>query len=199
MTASCRLGFPALIAANRFYKVSAMPGQSTTLLQKLFAERAIIPLVIAWYCVAYLMQSPLIFTDSFGEDQAGFCGARKFTSVLLLASYEVSVIVVFAGGMALTGVYYFRLAKWLRQNQSISNQESVSYTRSLMIVMKVETLLPLIAEMPTAILTAGQMVLPELPMWLTRVLVGPYWFASCVNPWLTIFMSSGGVEGEINY
>jgi hypothetical protein len=53
-------------------------------------------------------------------------------------------------------------------------------------VMKIETILPLLSEMPTAVLTAGQMILPELPMWLTRILIAPYWFSSCANPWLTI-------------
>jgi hypothetical protein len=65
-------------------------------------------------------------------------------------------------------------------------QESVAYTRSLMRVMHIETILPLLTESPVIILTAGQMVLPELPMWGTRLLVAPYWIAMCVMPWLTI-------------
>lgn len=122
MTASCRLGFPGLIAANRYYAISEMPGQSGNFVRKLFSEQGTVPLVIGWYCIAYLIQSPLIVTDSFGEDEAGYCGAKKFISISLLVSYEFSVIAVFAGGIGLTTFYYFRLAKWLRHNQTVSNR-----------------------------------------------------------------------------
>jgi hypothetical protein len=53
-------------------------------------------------------------------------------------------------------------------------------------VMKIETILPLLTESPVIILTGGQMFLPVLPMWLTRLLVAPYWLAACSTPWLTI-------------
>jgi hypothetical protein len=114
-----------MIAANRFYKISALPGQSSnrcSIGRTLFAERMVLPLIIGWYCFAYLLNLPLIITNSFGGDEAGFCGARKFTSIELLASYEMSILVAFVTAYLLAGIYYYRLAQWLHQHQSVENQ-----------------------------------------------------------------------------
>ena len=124
MTGSTRFGFPALIAANRFYKISAMPGQSTnscSIGRTVFADRMIIPLIIGWFCFDYLLNFPLIITHSFGEDETGFCGARKFTSIELLASYQMVCLGIFVLAYVLAGVYYYRLSKWLHQHQSVDN------------------------------------------------------------------------------
>jgi hypothetical protein len=65
---------------------------------------------------------PLFIYHSFGEDEAGICGTKKFTSVVKLMSYELSILVVFVTGYSLTGVYYYQLTKFLRNNQSADNQ-----------------------------------------------------------------------------
>jgi hypothetical protein len=124
-TCTCRFGFPALIAANRYYKISVLPSTQASkcsIGQKLFAEQMIMPLMVAWFCFAYSINLPLIIYHSFGEDEVGICGAKKFTSVVKLMSYELSILVVFVTGNSLTGVYYYLLAKWLRKNQSVDNQ-----------------------------------------------------------------------------
>uniref|UniRef100_A0A914VIM7 G protein-coupled receptor n=1 Tax=Plectus sambesii TaxID=2011161 RepID=A0A914VIM7_9BILA len=109
-----------------------------------------------------------MLNDAFGEDPSGFCGTKKFTSVPLLLSYEFTVILIFFGSLLITGIYYYRLIKWLKDKEAsirrrsvAYNNESIDYTSGVMRVMKIVTLLPLFTMTPTAILTAGQMILPR--------------------------------------
>uniref|UniRef100_A0A914X084 G-protein coupled receptors family 1 profile domain-containing protein n=1 Tax=Plectus sambesii TaxID=2011161 RepID=A0A914X084_9BILA len=187
-TGTCSFGFPALIAAERYYKISAV-SQSTALSigRAMFAERTTLPLIVGWYFLSVTLNLPLMLNDAFGEDPGGFCGAKKFTSVRLLLSYEFSVMLVFVGSLIITAIYYYRLVKWLKSHATIRNsKESVDYTTGVMRVTKIVTLLPLFTVTPVAILSAGQMILPVTPMWINRLLVTPYFLSSAANSWLTI-------------
>uniref|UniRef100_A0A914V819 G-protein coupled receptors family 1 profile domain-containing protein n=1 Tax=Plectus sambesii TaxID=2011161 RepID=A0A914V819_9BILA len=131
---------------------------------------------------------PLMLNDAFGEDPSGFCGAKKFTSIPLLLGYEFTVVFAYFGSLAVTGIYYYRLAKWLKRHQTIpsGNRHEVDYTRAIMRVMKIVTLMPAFLDGPVMILTATQMLLPEMPMWINRALCLSYFLSSAANPWLTI-------------
>lgn len=106
-----------------------------------------IPLMVGWFFFAAFLNLPLMLTNAFGEDPSGFCGAKKFTSVPLLLSYEMSIIFMFAGSLIVTGIYYYRALKWLKQHHSqniaTNHKEIVAYTRGILRVMKIVTLLPL--------------------------------------------------------
>jgi hypothetical protein len=52
-------------------------------------------------------------------------------------------------------------------------------------LMKIGTILPLLTETPVVLLTACQVI---LPMWVSRLLVAPYFIPMCAIPWLTISM-----------
>uniref|UniRef100_A0A914V7F9 G-protein coupled receptors family 1 profile domain-containing protein n=1 Tax=Plectus sambesii TaxID=2011161 RepID=A0A914V7F9_9BILA len=154
----------------------------------IFSERATIPLIVSWFFIAAISNLPLMLNDAFGEDPSGFCGAKKFTSIPLLLGYEFSVIFAFVGSMAVTGIYYYHLTKWLKKHQTVptGNHQEVDYTRAIMRVMKIVTLMPVLLDGPVVILSAGQMLLPKMPMWINRALVMPYFLSSAANPWLTI-------------
>ena len=110
----------------------------------IFAEKAVIPLMIGWFFFVVFINIPLIFFHAFGEDPTGFCGTKKYESVLLLIYYEMTVIAVFFCGLVVTTIYYYRLSKWLKNNRSDFNSATNQYTRSLMRLMKIITLLPII-------------------------------------------------------
>uniref|UniRef100_A0A914VRQ9 G-protein coupled receptors family 1 profile domain-containing protein n=1 Tax=Plectus sambesii TaxID=2011161 RepID=A0A914VRQ9_9BILA len=189
ITGTCSFGFPAIIAADRYYKISTISQPSGfSISNALFSKRATIPLILSWSFIAAISNLPLMLNDAFGEDPSGFCGAKKFTSIPLLLGYEFSVVFAYFGSLAVTGIYYYRLAKWLKQHQTIptGNHQEVDYTRAIMRVMKIVTLMPAILDGPVMTLTAAQMVLPEMPMWINRVLIVPYFLSSAANPWLTI-------------
>uniref|UniRef100_A0A914V3W7 G-protein coupled receptors family 1 profile domain-containing protein n=1 Tax=Plectus sambesii TaxID=2011161 RepID=A0A914V3W7_9BILA len=187
-TATCSFGFPAMIAADRFYKISALPqaNQRCSVGHALFKDSRTIPVIAGWFFLSTILNLPLPLNDANGEDPAGFCGAKEFTSIGLMIYYELTVIASFAISLIVTGIYYFRLAKWLRVNQSTSNREAAKVTQSLMKFTKIAMLLPLFTASPVVVLSAGQMILPELPMWLNRLLVAPYFIPPCANPWLTV-------------
>uniref|UniRef100_A0A914ULU9 G-protein coupled receptors family 1 profile domain-containing protein n=1 Tax=Plectus sambesii TaxID=2011161 RepID=A0A914ULU9_9BILA len=189
-TVTGSFGFPALIAAERYYKINTIP-QSTgfSIGRAIFADRAVIPLMVVWFFLSIVLNLPLLLNDAWGEDPSGFCGAKRFTSVPLLLSYELSVMLVFAVSMTVTAIYYYRLVAWLKQHQASllqSSNETVDYTSSVMRVVKIVTLVPLIVATPCVILSAGQMILPQLPMWINRLLISPFLLSSAANPWLTI-------------
>uniref|UniRef100_A0A914W2I3 G-protein coupled receptors family 1 profile domain-containing protein n=1 Tax=Plectus sambesii TaxID=2011161 RepID=A0A914W2I3_9BILA len=189
ITGTCSFGFPAIIAADRYYKISTISQPSGfSISNALFSKRATIPLIMSWSFIAAISNLPLMLNDAFGEDPSGFCGAKKFTSIPLLLGYEFSVVFAYFGSLAVTGIYYYRLAKWLKQHQTIptGNHQEVDYTRAIMRVMKIVTLMPAILDGPVMTLTAAQMLLPEMPMWINRVLIVPYFLSSAANPWLTI-------------
>uniref|UniRef100_A0A914UND3 G-protein coupled receptors family 1 profile domain-containing protein n=1 Tax=Plectus sambesii TaxID=2011161 RepID=A0A914UND3_9BILA len=189
ITGTCSFGFPALIAADRYYKISTISQPSGfSLSSALFSKRATIPLIVSWFFIAAISNLPLMLNDAFGEDPSGFCGAKKFTSIPLLLGYEFSVVFAYFGSLVVTGVFYYRLAKWLKLHQTAStgNRQEVDYTRSIMRVMKIVTLMPAFLDGPVMTLTAMQMLLPEMPMWINRALVVPYFLSSAANPWLTI-------------
>uniref|UniRef100_A0A914V5H9 G-protein coupled receptors family 1 profile domain-containing protein n=1 Tax=Plectus sambesii TaxID=2011161 RepID=A0A914V5H9_9BILA len=188
-TGTCSFGFPAIIAADRYYKISTITKASGfSISSALFSKRVTIPLIVSWFFIAAISNLPLMLNDAFGEDPSGFCGAKKFTSIPLLLGYEFSVIFAFVCSLALTGIYYYRLTKWLKKHQTVStrNHQEVDYTQAVMRVMKIVTLMPLFLDGPVVILSAGQMLLPEMPMWINRALVMPYFLSSAANPWLTI-------------
>uniref|UniRef100_A0A914WX80 G-protein coupled receptors family 1 profile domain-containing protein n=1 Tax=Plectus sambesii TaxID=2011161 RepID=A0A914WX80_9BILA len=194
-TGTCNFGFPALIAADRYYKISTVPqSKGLSIGRAIFTEGATIPLMVGWFFLSVLLNLPLMLNDAWGEDPAGFCGTKKFTSVPLLISYECTVILVFVGSMIITAIYYYRLVAWLKQQEAsrrrrrsnICNNDVVDYTSGVMRVVKIFTLIPICTMTPTAILTAGQMILPVMPMWINRLLIAPYFFSSVTNPWLTI-------------
>lgn len=112
-----------------------------------------LPLIFGWSFIAILLNLPLILNNAFGEDPSGFCGAKKFTSNRLLLNYEFSTVAVFLGSMAITVIYYCRLVKWLKQHESSARntQEAVDYTRAVMRVMKIVTLLPILSGISIAI------------------------------------------------
>uniref|UniRef100_A0A914WEG6 G-protein coupled receptors family 1 profile domain-containing protein n=1 Tax=Plectus sambesii TaxID=2011161 RepID=A0A914WEG6_9BILA len=189
-TATGSFGFPAMIAVERYYKINTIP-QSTgySVGRAIFTERAAIPLMVGWFFMSIIVNLPLMLNDAWGEDPSGFCGAKKFTSVPLLLSYELSVVLVFAVSMTITAIYYYRLVSWLKQHQTSlaqSSNESIDYTSSVMRVVKIVTLVPLTVATPCLVLTGGQMILPQLPMWINRLLISPYLMSSAANPWLTI-------------
>jgi hypothetical protein len=172
----------------RYYKITDLPqGQrGRSLGHFLFQDSHTIQLIASWFFLSAILNLPLLLSHANGEDPAGFCGAKKFTSIYLLISYELTIIASFAVSVIITGVYYYRLGNWLKANQTTTNQDSIKLTQSLMRFMKIVTILPMFTASPTMILSAGQMIPPELPMWVNRLLVVPYFIPPCANPWLTI-------------
>jgi hypothetical protein len=146
----------------------------------------VMPLILGWFCLAFASNIPLLLNNAFGEDPSGFCGAKKFTSVLLLCWYLCTVVSVFFSGLLFTAVYYYRLAQYLKLHRNNNNSDSVHYTRAIMRVMKIVTLIPLFLATPVIVLTSGQMILPELPMWIKRLLIVPYFISAAATPWLNI-------------
>uniref|UniRef100_A0A914W8Q7 G-protein coupled receptors family 1 profile domain-containing protein n=1 Tax=Plectus sambesii TaxID=2011161 RepID=A0A914W8Q7_9BILA len=147
--------------------------------------------MVIWYFLSVAFNLPLMLNDAWGEDPAGFCGAKKFTSIPLMISYEFSIIVVFYGALTITAIYYYRLVAWLKQqeasvNSNSYNKDAVDFTSGVVRVMKIVTLFPLCTMTPAGVLTAGQTFLPEMPMWINRLLLVPYYLPSAANPWLTI-------------
>uniref|UniRef100_A0A914UQ93 G-protein coupled receptors family 1 profile domain-containing protein n=1 Tax=Plectus sambesii TaxID=2011161 RepID=A0A914UQ93_9BILA len=151
-----------------------------------------LPLIVGWFFLSVILNLPLMVNDAFGEDPAGFCGAKKFTSVQLLLIYEFTAVLVYFGSLIVTAVYYYRLVKWLKREKgsirrrSSSNNDVMDYTSGVMRVTKIITLLPLFTNAPSVILTAGQMFLPVTPMWINRLILAPYFLSNAANPWLTI-------------
>lgn len=144
-------------------------------------------MIAAWFLVSPNLSLPLLLYDKLGEDPVGFCGAKKFTSVGWLIYYELSLVFVFFFGLLITAIYYYRLANWLkRQQTTVNKEEMVKFTRELMYAMRVVTVLPAIAGGPVVCMTGGQMLLSSVPMWVSRLLVLPNFVTSCANPWLTI-------------
>uniref|UniRef100_A0A914WVE2 G-protein coupled receptors family 1 profile domain-containing protein n=1 Tax=Plectus sambesii TaxID=2011161 RepID=A0A914WVE2_9BILA len=184
-TAASSFGFPFLIAADRYYKITIPESGKFSLGKALFSDRWIIPVIVGWFCLSAVSNVVLLFNDGFGEDPGGFCGARKFTEVHILLIYEVTMLVFFVS-LVLSAVYYFRLAKWLKQNQQSASGEAMNYTRQIMTVTKIITLIPVFLAWPGVTLTALQMILPEMPMWVKRVITVPYFLSSVANPWLTM-------------
>ena len=116
----------------------------------IFTERATIPLMVGWFFLSVIINLPLMLHDAWGEDPAGFCGTKKFTSVPLLISYEFSVILVFVGSMIITAIYYYRLVRWIKQHEAPlirSGKDSEDYTSGVMRVMKFVTLVPFCTSM----------------------------------------------------
>uniref|UniRef100_A0A914W4F8 G-protein coupled receptors family 1 profile domain-containing protein n=1 Tax=Plectus sambesii TaxID=2011161 RepID=A0A914W4F8_9BILA len=113
-----------------------------------------LPLIVGWFFLSVILNLPLMLNDAFGEDPAGFCGAKKFTSVRLLFIYEFTAVLVYVGSQIITAVYYYRLVKWLkrekgsirrrrRRRSRICNNDVMDYTSGVMRVTKIITLLPL--------------------------------------------------------
>uniref|UniRef100_A0A914V8G3 Uncharacterized protein n=1 Tax=Plectus sambesii TaxID=2011161 RepID=A0A914V8G3_9BILA len=104
-----------------------------------------VPLIVGWYFFCVILNLPLMLNDEWGEDPAGFCGAKKFTSVRLLLIYEFTAVLVFFGSMTLTAIYYYRLVVWLKGQEALvrCSQESVDYTSGVMRVTKFVTSLPI--------------------------------------------------------
>uniref|UniRef100_A0A914WVL8 G-protein coupled receptors family 1 profile domain-containing protein n=1 Tax=Plectus sambesii TaxID=2011161 RepID=A0A914WVL8_9BILA len=135
--------------------------------------------MVGWFFLSVFLNLPLMLNDAWGEDPAGFCGTKKFTSIPLLISYECTVILVFVGSMIVTAIYYYRLVAWLKQQEasrrrrksSLCSIEAVDYTSGVLRVMKFVMLVPLCTMTPAGVLTAGKMILPETPMWINRLLV----------------------------
>uniref|UniRef100_A0A914W7U4 G-protein coupled receptors family 1 profile domain-containing protein n=1 Tax=Plectus sambesii TaxID=2011161 RepID=A0A914W7U4_9BILA len=187
-TASTSFGFPALIAADRYYKITYLP-QNGSLMINLFTRKSIVPVIALWFLFAFAINIPLLTFDAFGEDPGGFCGARKFASVPLLLAYEFSCISIFAISMLMTGYYYIRLTTWLNSHQVTHiSSETMNYTRAVMKLMKAVTIVPMVTATPAVILGGGQMLFPELPMWIRRALISAYFISSAANPWLTILL-----------
>jgi hypothetical protein len=157
-----------------------------SLLKLLFADRMILPLIIGWFCLDFSTIIPLLLNNAFGEDPSGYCGAKKFTSLLLLSWYLSTAVLAFFIGLVLTVFYYYRLARFLKTHLNNSSENSVNYTRAIMRLMKIVILIPVFLASPAIMLTGGQMFLPELPMWIKRLIVVPYFLSAAATPWLTI-------------
>jgi hypothetical protein len=117
-------------------------------------------LIIGWFSITAIGNLPLLLNNAFGEDPGGFCGARKFTEVKMLLLYEMSTMSIFFVSLVLSGLYYMRLAKWLKQHEDSTNAEGINFTREIMMVTKIITLIPVVLASPGVMLTAGQMILP---------------------------------------
>jgi hypothetical protein len=170
-----------------------MPGSidgQFSLGRTIFADKRIVPLIVSWFAVAFFSNVPLLLNDAFGEDPSGFCGAKKFSSVLLLSFYLSTLVLIWTVSLILTAIYYYRLIKWLKANQNATTggPESIDYTRCIMRVMKIVTLIPIFCMLPVAILTSAQMLLTFMPISLNRLLVVPYFWSAACTPWLTIRM-----------
>jgi hypothetical protein len=176
-TVTSSLGFPVMIAADRYYKISALPtnNQKYSVFSKIiFADRGVIPMMVSWVAFCFAVNVPLLLIGATGEDgRVDICTAKTFTSVSLLLVYEATIMIPFFGGANLTALYYYPLAKWLQNNQSVSNRSSNKLTRSLMRLMKVVSILPIILRSPIANISALQMVLPHFPLWIGRAIALP--------------------------
>ncbi len=102
----------------------------------------------------------LLFYNAFGEDPDGFCGLKKFTDVRLLLIYLSLGCGLLFIALFLAGFYYYRLTKWLKQNQNSTNVTGMNYTRDIMAVMKVIIVIPLILSGPALAQSSSQMILP---------------------------------------
>uniref|UniRef100_A0A914XJ00 G-protein coupled receptors family 1 profile domain-containing protein n=1 Tax=Plectus sambesii TaxID=2011161 RepID=A0A914XJ00_9BILA len=117
-TATSSFGFPFLIAADRYYKITIPQPNKFSLGHTLFKDVFIIPLIFGWFCFVAVSLLPLLLNNAFGED----------TEVV-----------------------------------------------------------PLVLGTVPMLLSAGQLFLPELPMWIKRVNVVPYLMSNAADPWLTIY------------
>jgi hypothetical protein len=121
ITGTASFGFPALIAANRYYAICTLPANNGvfSLGRTIFSKRMTVPLIFGWYGCAFLINLPLILNQAYGEDPVGFCGAIKFTSVGIMMFYLLAAS-IFPLSLLTTALYYYRLAKWLKQHQTNS-------------------------------------------------------------------------------
>uniref|UniRef100_A0A914UYB0 G-protein coupled receptors family 1 profile domain-containing protein n=1 Tax=Plectus sambesii TaxID=2011161 RepID=A0A914UYB0_9BILA len=187
ITAASNFGFPFLIAADRFYKITIPQPNTFSLGHTLFTNTFSIPLIFGWFCFALLFNIPMLLNSAFGEDTVGYCGTKRISEVRIMLML-LCVCCVFFVAFPLSYVYYMRLAKWIKQNQRATSTESTKRTTEIMLMMKLIIVVPLVLSVVPITLSTGQMILPELPMWLKRILIAPYYVSNAVDPWLTIFL-----------
>uniref|UniRef100_A0A914UM43 G-protein coupled receptors family 1 profile domain-containing protein n=1 Tax=Plectus sambesii TaxID=2011161 RepID=A0A914UM43_9BILA len=190
-TGTCSFGYPGLIAAQRYYKISYMPTFSRfSMAEMVFGDKRLVPLMIIWWTISISVNLPLIiFYDEFGEDAGGYCGVKPFREALPFAIFLISVISVFFLSYTFMGVYYYRLGRFLKTRHATeSNKESMNITRSIMLMTKIIVIVPMFMMTPTIILTAGQWMLHGLvPMWLNRIIVTLYYIPASMTPWVAIY------------
>uniref|UniRef100_A0A914UXF6 G-protein coupled receptors family 1 profile domain-containing protein n=1 Tax=Plectus sambesii TaxID=2011161 RepID=A0A914UXF6_9BILA len=88
ITGANTFGFPLLIAADRYYKIT-IPQQNTfSLGHTLFTDIFIIPLIFGWFCFVILGNLPLLLNNAFGEDAAGNASVAQAHSYLSILCIE---------------------------------------------------------------------------------------------------------------
>lgn len=132
-TATCSFGFPGLIAAQRYYKISYVPtiDAKFSIANSIFSDSRLIPLMIGWLVFSVAINLPLtVFFHSFGEDPNGYCGVKPFIEILPLLLFILATVTMFTLSYTLTGVYYYRLGQFLQTERTTStNRDSVSYLK----------------------------------------------------------------------
>uniref|UniRef100_A0A914UXJ7 G-protein coupled receptors family 1 profile domain-containing protein n=1 Tax=Plectus sambesii TaxID=2011161 RepID=A0A914UXJ7_9BILA len=187
ITGANSFGFPLLIAADRYYKITDPQPNTFSLGHTLFTDVCIVPLIFGWFCFVILFNMPLLLNNAFGEDTVGFCGIKKFTEVRIMLMYLCVIVIAFAA-LPLSYVYYKRLAKWIKQNRRSNNAENRKRTKEIMLMIKLIVIVPLVFNTTSLLLGWGQAFFPEMPMWLRRILISPYYVSNVVDPWLTIIL-----------
>uniref|UniRef100_A0A914VM47 G-protein coupled receptors family 1 profile domain-containing protein n=1 Tax=Plectus sambesii TaxID=2011161 RepID=A0A914VM47_9BILA len=191
-------GFPPMIATHRYYSLNnetdMRTGSCGFRMRAICGDHYVLHLIIGWYIIVVIANVPLILGNSFGEDPSGFCLLRRFETPPLLIYYLATAINTVVLSLSITGLYYYKLSKWMKEHQNQlqniarnSTSEAYTVTKELMRLMRFISILPVLTSTPVALLTAGQMILPITPMWINRIFSACYMFTPCVTPWLTIF------------